>query len=133
MRTLLRNILIYTLIVYILVKIIPGFILIGGLTYYLLSGVCLSILMTFIKPILNVFGAPINILSFGLFSIFSTAILLFVLTHIISEIRIEPFSYPRLNYLGILLPQISFNDFFAYIYTSFVLSFVDSFIKWLLR
>jgi uncharacterized membrane protein YvlD (DUF360 family) len=72
------------------------------------------------------------LLTLGLFSFVVNAFILYILTIIISGISITAFEYSGINFLGFVIPRIYFNLFFTYIYTAFVLSFIDSFFSWLM-
>jgi uncharacterized membrane protein YvlD (DUF360 family) len=63
----------------------------------------------------------------------TNGLIIYLLTIVITGITIMPFTYPRTDLRGFITPPLQFDLFFAYIYTAFVLSFIDSFIKWLMR
>lgn len=132
MKSLFRNLVIYTGILFFLPYIIPGFAISGGAMTFLIGGVALTLFFLIIKPILNLISLPINLFTMGLFSLFTNGIIMYLLTVFVPSIQISPFSYHRMDIYGFVIPAISFNTFFAYIYASFVLSFIESFIKWLI-
>lgn len=97
------------------------------------AGVTLSLLLFIIRPVLNIISFPVNMMTLGLFSIFNSALILYLLTVFISAVTIEAFTYPRTDLAGVIIPQLTFNTFLAYIYSAFVLSCIDSFLSWLMR
>jgi putative membrane protein len=113
--------------------IIPGMNVAGGLTTLFLSGLVLSLLFLLLKPVLNLLTFPANVMTLGLVNIFNCAIILYLLTVFVSGITIEAFIYPRTDLAGVIIPKLEFNTFFAYIYSAFVLSFIDSFLSWLMN
>jgi len=133
MKTILRNILVYTFILFLLPKIIPGFSVNGGFWTMLTAGVVLSMLFLILKPILNIISFPVNLVTLGIFNIFINALLLYLLTIFITEITITAFTMQKSNLLGFITPQITFNTFFAYIYSSAVLTLINSIIRWLIK
>lgn len=133
MKTIARAIFIYTFSLYLLPFIIPGVQIKGGLITLLIGGLALSLIFLIIKPILNFITLPVNIITLGLFSILTNVFIIYILTIFISGISIIPFTYPRTEIFGFVIPSLFFNTFFAYIYTSFVLSFIDSFFSWLVK
>lgn len=133
MKTIIRNIAIYTLSLFILPFLIPGVKTAGGILTLFFGGTALALMFLIIKPILNFITLPVNILTLGLFSILTNALILYVLTVFIVDISILPFSYQRTEVSGFIIPALSFNTFFSYIYTSFVLSCIDSFFSWLVK
>ena len=132
MKAIIRNIAIYTFALYLLPSIIPGVEISGGLLTLLVGGFALTLLFFIIKPILHVISLPVSILTLAIFSTITNLIVLYILTIFISGISIVPFSYPKTEILGFITPKIYFNMFFAYVYTAFVLSFIDAFISWLM-
>lgn len=133
MKVLIRYLVIYTVILFFLQIIIPGLMIHGGFITYIIGGAGLTFMFLIIKPILNIISFPINFLTLGLFSILTNGLIIYVLTSFIPNISISAFSYKATNLYDFEIPKISFNVFFAYIYSSFMLSFIDSFIKWLMR
>ncbi len=132
MKTAVRGIAIYTLSLFLLPYLIPGVQISGGFLTLLIGGTFLALLFFTLKPILSIISLPINLLTLGLFSFVVNAFILYILTIIISGISITAFEYSGINFLGFVIPRIYFNLFFTYIYTAFVLSFIDSFFSWLM-
>lgn len=133
MKTIARAIFIYTFSLYLLPFIIPGVQIKGGFITLLIGGLGLALMFLIIKPILNFISLPINLITLGLFSIVTNALILYILTVFISGISIVSFTYNRTDFYGFIIPSLTFSMFFAYIYTAFVLSFIDSFFSWLVK
>lgn len=133
MKTIARSIVIYSFALYFLPMLIPGFKVSGGFLTFLIGGIALALMFLVLKPILNIISFPINLITLGLFSILTNALILYLLVFFVIGISIVPFSYPPSEVLGFAVPKISFSLLFAYIYTSFMLSFIDSFFSWLIK
>ena len=133
MKTLLRNIFVYSCILFLLPKFIPGVHIDGGFTSFVIGGAVLTLMNFFLRPILNIISFPINLISLGLFSIAINALILYLLTTFVTDIKISSFTYQRMSNLGFVIPQTYFNTIFAYLYTAFVISCIDKFINWLRR
>jgi putative membrane protein len=133
MKTITRSIVIYTFALYLLPKIVPGVHIAGGFFTLLIGGIALALMFLVLKPILNIISFPVNMLTLGFFSIVTNAIILYLLTVFVSGISIVPFSYPRSEVFGFITPTLSFSMILAYLYTAFVLSFIDSFFSWLVK
>ncbi len=131
MKTLIRNIAIYTYILFVLPNVIPGVHIDGGFASLLTGGVALALMLLFVRPILNLISIPANFLTLGLFSLVVNVIILYLLTIFVTDVRIVSFTYPRTGGFGFVIPQISFNTFFAYLYTAFILSCIEKFINWM--
>lgn len=93
----------------------------------------LSIMMTVIKPILNVISFPFNLVTLGFFSIFTNALILYLLTIFVNGIIIHHYRFPGVNVFGFVVPSITFNTLFAFLAASFMLSLIVTAIKWLIE
>ena len=133
MKTIIRNIAIYTFALFLLPKIIPGVHLTGGLWTLFVGGILLALMFLILKPILKIISFPVNILTLGLFSIFTNVLILYIFTIFVTGVSITHFSYDSANFSGLVIPKLTFNTFFAYVYTAFVLSFIDTFLSWLMK
>ncbi len=133
MKTVLRSIAIYTLALHFLPQIIPGFEIDGGFTTLFIGAATLAAMFLVIKPILTIISFPVNLITMGLFSIVINAFILYLFTIIMTDITISPFTYNKVEIMGFIIPEIYFNTFFAYTYTAFVLSCINSGIRWLIR
>jgi len=132
MKTILRNVSIYTLILFLLPMLVPGVAIAGGFGTLVTGGIMLAILFLVLKPILNIISFPVNLVTLGIFNIFINALLIYLLTVFVTEISISSFTYYRTNIFGFITPMMSFNTFFAYIYTAFILTAINGFIRWLI-
>ena len=132
MRTILRSIGIFLLALYFIPQIIPGFTIEGGFMTILVGAVVLALMFLILKPILNIISFPVNMLTLGLFSIITNALILYLLTILVPNITVQPFSYPAGHFYGFITPHIYFNTFFAYTYSAFILSCINSIIRWVI-
>lgn len=133
MKTIIQNIVIYTFALFLLPMLIPGVQIDGGIGTLFIGGVVLSLLFLLLKPILNIIGFPVNLITLGLFNIFINALLIYLLTVFVTQITITAFTYHDLNLAGFTAPDMAFNTFFAYLFTAFILSVIDWFGKWLMN
>ncbi len=133
MKTLLRAISIYLLILYFVPQFVSGFTVEGGISTYIVGAVALAIMFLIIKPILTFISLPVNIVTMGLFSLFINALLLYLLTILVPDITIQPFTYAKVDLGFLIIPKLTFNTFFAYLYTGFLIAAIDSWIKWLMK
>ncbi len=133
MKSLLRNTVIHTLALFLLPKIIPGVLIYGGIGTLLLGGFVLTLMNFILKPILNIISFPFHLITLGLFSVITNSFLLYLLTIFVPGIIIRSFSYPRTEWLGFVIPSISFNTFFAFVITAVVLAALLGGIKWLIE
>lgn len=133
MKILIRSILVNGVALFILSLIFKGVRIEGGLVTLALAGVLLSLMSFLLKPILTIISIPFNLLTFGLFSFFSSVILLYLLTILLPQVTISAFVFPGVSIAGFIIPKVAFNTFFAYIVCSFAFSTLINTIKWLFR
>ena len=132
MKTILRRIAIYTFTLYLLPFIIPGVKISGGLGTLFIGGAALAFMFLILKPILNIISFPINLITLGLFSIITNAFILYLMTRFVDGIKISPFTYNSFSYLGFSTPAVGFSIYFAYVFTAFVISLIESSLSWLM-
>jgi putative membrane protein len=133
MKTVIRSIAIYLFALYFLPQMIPGFTMDGGFGTMITAAITLALMFLVLKPILNVISFPVNMVTLGLFSIITNAFILYLLTVIVPEVTVQPFSYPRFELFGVIIPKLTFNTFFAYVYSAFVLATINTVIRWLIK
>lgn len=133
MKSILRSIGIYLLALYFIPQIVPGFTIEGGFETLLVGSVVLALMFLILKPILNIISFPVNMLTLGLFSIIVNAFILYLLTILVPNITVQPFTYPHTHFSGFSTPEIPFDTFFSYVYSAFILSCINSGIRWLVK
>ena len=131
MKTLIRNILLYTLALYFLPSFIPGLKIEGGMATLFIGGAALAFMFMVIRPILHIISFPINIFTLGLFAALTNVLILYLFTIFVTSVSLTPFTYDRFEIYGFVIPSIHFNTFFAYAYTAFILWVMESFFVWL--
>lgn len=133
MKTLLRNIAIYFLILFLLPLMVPGVTITGGINTLFVGSFVLTIFFLILKPILSIISFPANLLTLGVFNIFINGLLIYLLTIFVAEISVSAFIYQRSNLFGFTTPVLEFNTFFAYLYVALVVTLISSVIKWLIE
>src|SRR5579863_399540 len=133
MKSILRSIGIYLLALYFIPQIVPGFTIDGGFMTLFIGAVVLALMFMILKPLLSIISFPITMLTLGLFSIIINALILYLLTILVPDITIQPFTYPEAHIYGFITPRIAFDTFFAYTFSAFILSCINSIIRWLIN
>jgi len=133
MKSILRKIVFYSVALFLTAQILEGVKVSGGLVMYIVGGIALSILFVLVKPILSIITLPLSIITLGLFSFLTNAIILYLLTVFVPNISIGAFRFSGFSFLGFVIPSISVNNFFAYIIASIFISFIVGFLKWLIK
>ena len=133
MKSVLRRIIYYSVALFITAQALEGVTVNGGLGEYLIGGIVLTILFFLVKPILNIITLPLNIITFGLFSFLTNAIILYLLTVVVPNISINAFTHRGFSFLGFVTPKLQVNGFFAFIAASVTSSLIVGFLKWLIK
>lgn len=109
MKYFLRVFLFHVFSLWIVTSVYGGLIIQGGVTGILTAGLMLAGLMVVVKPIFKILFIPINFITFGIASWFINATLLFLLTLLLPEVIVREYTFPGFNYMGFVIPSISFN------------------------
>lgn len=133
MKSLIRNIAIYSFSLYLSTLILNGIRVTGGVTGYIFAGIVLYILFLILKPILSILSLPLNIITLGAFSFVVNAIILYLLTIFFTDVSVGAFLYKGFSFAGFIVPKFSVNTFFAFIFASLVLSVIISVLKWIIK
>ncbi|MGA2968142.1 MAG: phage holin family protein [Candidatus Levyibacteriota bacterium] len=133
MKGFIRNVLFNAFAIFLISQVVSGVKVTGGLPTYLFGGVALTILLIFLKPVLNILSLPLNIITLGLFSFVTNIIIFYLLTVIVPGISITAFTFSGLSYSGFVIPSFYFNIIFAFLIVSFLQSITVSFLTWLVK
>lgn len=131
MKSMLRTLLFNVMALYLLTLLLTGVTVSGGITTYIIGGFIFTLLSFIVAPILNLITLPLRLLTFGLFTFVTNAVVLYLLTVFVPNIMISAFTFQGFSYIGFSLPRIAFNPFFAYIVSAFLLSSIVAFATWL--
>lgn len=133
MKRLARDVVSNAFSLFILTQLFTGVKISGGFQTFIFGGFFLSLMGFFLRPLLNLVSLPFNFLTFGLSSFLVNALILYLLTILVPQISITPFVFPGFSFGGIIVQEISFNLFFAYVASSVVLSAIIFLIRWLIK
>lgn len=133
MKGIAKNTIFNAMSLYILSQLISGVKITGGFQAVLLSGLILTILNIVLKPIISLFSMPLNMITLGLFSFITNAILLYILTIFVPNISVSSFTFNGYSFAGFIVPVIKFNTIYAFIVSAAVLSLIINFFKWLTK
>lgn len=95
----------------------------------ILAGLTLGILNTFLKPFLSLLALPINFLTFGFFSIFVDAGILYAVTRLVSGFIVTPFSLNEISLLGYRFPPLYLEGAAAFLIVSLALNLLTGIFK----
>lgn len=98
----------------------------------IVTGCILTLLSLFAKPIVNLLLLPLNMITFGLFSWVSSALVLYITTLLIKEFSITHFYFAGFANKWLSIPTISLSGVVAYIAYAFVFSLIYSILHWII-
>lgn len=132
MKHILRSLAINAFALWLVSQIFPqGIFFAKGTETLVITAAVLGLVNLFIRPLINLFLLPINLLTLGMFRFMVNVITLYLVTLIVHDFKISAFAFPGLTYKGIIIPSVSLNIFWAFVLISFCLSFVSAFLSWL--
>ena len=131
MKKILRHFFIETFILFVVSRIAEGLVFSQGLKTLALAGAAIAAASFLVKPVINIFLLPINLVTFNLFKWLSAAITLYLVTLVVPGFGVTGFVFTGYSSELISLPPISLGGPLAYIAFSFLLSVITAFIYWI--
>lgn len=128
MRYFAQQYIILLTALYVSSSLFAGLVLKGGLIQYLYDAALLVLGFVIVRPIINIIALPFNALTLGVFSIFSTVFVLFLLTITDKNFIIQPFTFPGLSVSGFSIPEFHLNIFLSYLLISVTIQLVYKFL-----
>ncbi len=91
-RRFLLKLLVNALALWVADWLLVGFAVSGGVTGYLVGGLVLAVLYTFLRPVVRLVSLPLMLITFGLFSIVINAAILLLAAHWLGSITMTGIS-----------------------------------------
>jgi uncharacterized membrane protein YvlD (DUF360 family) len=135
MKGLIRSLVFYTVSIYLISLLVPGFKLNLNLYGLLICGAVLAFLFIFINPFFKFLLLPINILTMGLFSFFSQVLTFFVFLKLFpKQIIIESWNLSSWSYspLGLNIDSLIVSPFVTILIATVLISLIVSILSILL-
>ena len=133
MKRILRHFVIDTFCLWVTSQIAQGMVFQSGYKTLLITGIAVTMVSLVAKPVINLLLLPINLITFGLFRWVGASVILYLVTLLVKEFRIQSFFYSGLTNKWLELPVLNFHGILAFIAFSFILSLLTSFIYWLIK
>jgi len=128
MKTIFRSIFVNFLCFWFIAVFLPVIQYGGKIEVLIFASLALAIVNWFVKPILNIFFLPLNLITLGSFRWIVNIIVLYLVTVIVSDFKIISFLFPGFQFQGFSIPPINFNIFFAYLLVAFLSSLISDII-----
>jgi putative membrane protein len=131
MKSIIRSFLTFAAGLFLTSWIVPGFEISKNIQTFVMIAGSLMLASFFIKPLLKIIFMPINIATFGLFSIVINAIILYGLDYFFGGLRITEWTFDGFTYNGFIVPQITFGIIATYLLSGLVIGVLLTLVKWL--
>lgn len=132
-KKILRAFAIETSALYLTSAWFKGLVFTGGVESLILTGFALGLASMLIKPLINIFLMPINLVTFNLFRWLNNVVMIFLVDLILPNFTVTSFSFPGLISTYLDLPPIYLDQgipaFFGF---AIVISLISGVIHWLL-
>jgi len=96
----------------------------------LIASTVFAILIMFVKPVLKLISLPLNLFTFGLFSFFSGALLLYLVSIAVGGFSIVPFDFPGVEISGFFVPKFHAIAMFSALIASIFISWLSTLLRW---
>lgn len=130
-KGILRTYIVATLSLFLTSIVFSGLIIDGGLGGFLVAGLLLAAGILIIKPILNIITLPLNVVTFGLFSIITNMLILYLVDVLFPPLQIVPFTVPQFSFLGITVASFYASTFLSYLIISATIYAIQKALFWL--
>lgn len=123
MKQALKAILVYSVAIALAARWIPGIDYNHQIRTLIIAAIVLGIANTFIRPVLSLILLPINVITLGLVGLLMNALILFIVTLLVANFQIIPFT---LNFNGTI---IHLTLIWSYLVCSTIISLLISFLR----
>jgi len=104
-----------------------------GFKTLILASLALTGFEYLLKPIAKILFLPINLLTLGTLRWVINVIGLYLVTMFVDGFSLSAYSFPGINWQGVVLPAINFSLIPTYILTALFINLNISFIHWLFK
>lgn len=133
MKRFLRHYVIDTFSLWTVSQIATGIVFEKGFETLFIAGLGFMGASLLAKPVINILLLPLNLVTFGFFRWVSAAIVLYLVTLIVPGFKLLRFHFEGLSSKWLDIPALNFNGILAYVAFAFLISFITSFIFWLVK
>jgi putative membrane protein len=132
-KRIVRIFIVEGLVLFAVSQITMGLYFRNGTPSLLMTAGALTLASLFVKPIINLFLLPLNLLTFGFFRFLTNAITLYLVDLVLKDFAVGNFLFKGYSGHLIVIPSIGLPAGpLSYLGFSFLLSFVSGIIYWLI-
>lgn len=107
-------------------QLLPTIRISGGWPVLFLAGAVLSLLLLIVKPILKILFIPLTLITFGLLSWLINVIVIYLLTILVPDVAIVPWTFPGGSWIGFSAPSVHFTYPVALIASSLLVTVITN-------
>lgn len=133
MKKILSSLVINTAAIVIVSQIIAGFKISAGYQGILFTAIVLTAVNFAVKPLVKLLLLPINLLTLGAFRWLANVFSLYLVTLLVPYLEITGFYFPGLIHKGFIVPELYLAKIWVLVISSFLISFLTSFLFWLFK
>jgi uncharacterized membrane protein YvlD (DUF360 family) len=119
-KNLIRSWLINSIVLSFAAEVFPGLFISNRLEGIIISGLALTLLNRFVKPLIKTILLPINLITFGTLKWIVNLIIFFILGIILPQLSIKPFYFSGFSWQGVSIQGFSVSYFFSLALVSFI-------------
>jgi uncharacterized membrane protein YvlD (DUF360 family) len=108
-----------------------GFKISEGLTGIFFTAAVLTGINLALKPLIRLLLLPINLITLGAFRWVANVFSLYLVTMLVPYLEIVDFQFPGFSYQGFIIPSMFLGTFVVLLISSFLISFINTFLFWL--
>ena len=127
MRTLIKKVLLNTIVISAATYLLPGITYENDLKTLLLAAVVLAFVNIFLKPFIKILLVPINIITFGLTGWLVNVGVLYVTTLLVPKFSVVPFT------ITLYQSSLDLSIFWSFVAISLILSILTTIVSWILK
>lgn len=129
----LKLLLINSTSIWLVSQVVAGLTLQGGIEVLFTAGLVLTLVNLAIRPLINLLLLPINLITLGAFRWLVNVLVLWLVTLIVPQFKIDAFMFPGSAWQGFIIPSLWLGKFWVFVLSSFLISLVTSFFLWLVE
>lgn len=129
----LKLLLINSTSIWLVSQVVAGLTLQGGIQVLFTAGLVLTLVNLAIRPLINLLLLPINLITLGAFRWLVNVLVLWLVTLIVPQFKIDAFMFPGFAWQGFIIPSLWLGKFWVFVLSSFLISLVTSFFLWLVE
>ena len=129
----LRKFFVFLIVMIFLWQYLPTVVLTGGFEVLLIASAVLTLLDSFLKPLLNAVMIPVNTITFGLLSWVSAVVVFYLTTYFVKGLQVVDFTTPEIYTDFFIIPATPITGIWAYVVSALFVVILAKFVNWVFK